>query len=202
MADVCSQWKQQCPVSQGRTIFIFFTPRDFILDVLNCRFKWQVQKCLCVTDPQCISLVSFFLSWENVSLFWVFQLLLDHQVETPVTVGRWMAIRKSRERDVFVFFLSWKVFRRGSIIFIWNRVVVCPSLSWHWVAVCSRWQTTKQKKNDQRMTRFPPFLSTACQRATKVGRPAIFLNMRRVETFFFDLKRDEWKFCWNIFLSF
>lgn len=117
---------------------------------------------------------------------------------TPVTVGRWMAIRKSRERDVFVFFLSWKVFRRGCIIYSFGTELLSARLSlgigWPFVPAD---KTTKQnKKTTSEWQDFPLFLSTACQRATKVGRPAIF----RVETFF-HLKRDEWKFRWNIFLS-
>lgn len=45
-----------------------------------------------------------------------------------MTVGRWMAIRKSRERDVFVF-LSWKVFRRGCIIYSFGTELLSARLS-------------------------------------------------------------------------
>lgn len=73
-----------------------------------------------------------------------------------MTVGRWMAIRKSRERDVFVFFSSWKVFRRGCIIYSFGTELLSARLSL--LALGGRLfpLTKQQKKNDQRMTRFPP----------------------------------------------
>lgn len=119
----------------------------------------------------------------------------------PSGEPRWLLgdgwLLESLANEMFSFFYPGKCLDVVALYIRLEPSCCLPvSLSWHWVAVCSRWQNNK-KKTTSEWQDFPHFLSTACQRATKVGRPGNLLKYFRVETFFFDLKRDEWKFWWN-----